>query len=280
MRVLGRGALLVALTAALTGCTAEVGPEVEADAVGEAANAIEKANALHMNALHMNALHMNALHMNALHMNSLDPDSLSAIRDPSANGDLAREFIKYAVACALPTTKSFEFVWTDAQNVEHPESYPGVLGLAPDWATQAPGLTGQRMVSACLAALTNYYGQHVLVSIRAPEAPLKVIDPNELTAYPEIEGAFWGNLWGDTPYLHACYNSDTIANSRSHMRDCAAGHLNPDNSLEECGPIDIVGPCDTVCEAVNSETGAYPSCVLHPGVELSPTEHVITTALP
>lgn len=279
MRVLGRGARLVVLAAALSGCTAEVGPGVE-DSVAEAESAVIKTNALHVNALHVNALHVNALHVNALHVNSLDPNSMSAIRDPSADGALAREFVKYTVACALTSSQTFEFTWTDAQDVDHPETFPGVLGLAPAWDSGPLDLTGQRMVSACLVAHTNWYGMPVMLSMRAPEAPLKVIDPNELTDYPNVEGAFWGNLWEETPYLHACYNADTVANSRAHQRDCAAGHLNPDNSVSECGPIDIVGPCSDVCVPVDGETGAYPSCVVHPGQDPGMTEHVVTTALP
>jgi len=279
MRVLGRGARLVVLAAALGGCTAEVGPEEEQ--VGVAEDEIVKPNALHVNALHVNALHVNALHVNALHVNALEPSALSAIRDSGANGDLTREFVKYTVSCAFAEGQTFEFTWTDEQNVEHVERYPGVLGLAPAWATGPLDLTGQRMVSACLAGLTNYYGTHVTVSMRAPEAPLKVVDPNEFVAYPNIEGAFWGNLWdAQAPFLHSCYNSATVAHSRAHLRACAAGHLNPDNSVVECGIIDIVGPCDTVCEPVSEATGAYPSCIRKPDQDPAMTEHIITTALP
>ncbi|MDI1478575.1 hypothetical protein [Polyangium sp. y55x31] len=279
MRVLGRAARLVVVAAALTGCTAEVGPEVE-DAVGEAASEVQVVNALSLNALSLNALSLNALSLNALSVNALDPSMYAAIREPGLNGDLTREFVKYTVNCALVAGQTFDFTWADEQNVEHEESYPGMLGLAPDWHTGPLDLTGQRMVSGCLAGLTNYYGTHVTVSMRSPEAPLKVVDPNELTTYPNIEGAFWGNLWGETPVIHACYNADTIANSRAHFRDCAAGHLNPDNSVVECGIIDIVGPCSEVCVPVNPETGAYPSCIVNPGQDSSMTEHVITTALP
>ncbi|MDI1432900.1 hypothetical protein QHF89_25605 [Polyangium sorediatum] len=280
MRILGRGAQLVVLAAALGGCTAEVGPEGE-EAVGEAESAVIKDNALNLNALNLNALNLNALNLNALNLNALDPSSFTAIRNADANGDLAREFVKYAVSCALQAGQTFEFSWHDAQDVEHAESYPGVLGLAPYWHTGPLDLTGQRMVSACLAGLTNFYGTHVTISMRSPEAPLKVVDPNELLTYPNIEGAFWGNLWDeDGSYLHSCYNSATVAHSRSKYRACAAGHLNPDNSVVECGIIDIVGPCDTVCEPVNGETGAYPSCIRKPDQDPAMTEHIITTALP
>ncbi|MDC0741260.1 hypothetical protein [Polyangium mundeleinium] len=279
MRVLGRGAQLVVLAAALGGCTAEVGPEE--DAVGVAEGAIVKQNALNVNALNVNALNVNALNVNALNVNALDPNSFAAIRNPGANGDLAREFVKYAVSCSFHAGQTFEFTWIDEQNVEHAEAYPGVLGLAPDWRAGPLDLAGQRMVSACLAGLTNYYGTHVTISMRAPEAPLKVVDPNELLSYPNIEGAFWGNLWDEEgSYLHSCYNSAMVAYSRTHSRDCAAGHLNPDNSVVECGIIDIVGPCDTVCEPVNDETGAFPSCIRKPDQDPAVTEHIITTALP
>ena len=59
----------------------------------------------------------------------------------------------------------------------------------------------------------------------------------ELVDYPDVEGAFWGNLFAAQPYINACYNSATVDNSRAYQRDCAAGHLISGSQIVECGVI-------------------------------------------
>jgi hypothetical protein len=102
----------------------------------------------------------------------------------------------------------------------------------------------------------------------------------ELVEFPDIEGAFWGNLWGCAPFIKACYNSATVNNSRAWKRDCAAGHVLSGGSIEECGMIDIVGPCSQVCQSINGAGQYYPACIEKPGVNTTMTKLVITTALP
>ncbi|HSO00675.1 MAG TPA: hypothetical protein VLS89_20425, partial [Candidatus Nanopelagicales bacterium] len=87
------------------------------------------------------------------------------------------------------------------------------------------------------------------------------------------------NLFAATPYLHACYNSATVANSRSWQRDCAVGHLTA-SGVVECGMIKILGPCCDLCQALNGAGQYYPSCIDRPAVDSTMTKDVITTALP
>jgi hypothetical protein len=127
----------------------------------------------------------------------------------------------------------------------------------------------------------NYYQVPVIISMRSLTEPLKTLTGSqELIDYPEIEGAFWGNLWGSAPFIKACYNSATVANSRAWKRDCAAGHLVSGGSTTECGMIDIVGPCSEVCQTVNGAGQYYPSCIEKPGVNTTTTKLVVTTGLP
>jgi len=281
MKSLSATLILVGLSSML-GCTAEL-PSEDATADAEGAFITDNAltdNALTDNALTDNALTDNALTDNALTDNALTDNALAAIQDPGAQGDLNRELLKYIVACAFKPQQSFDFSWTDEGNVVHNEHYVGQLGIAPQWATGSLGVEGQHMVTSCLAAKTNFYGVHVTISVRSSEKPLR-LQPgsSELTAYSKVEGAFWGNLWAPQPYINACYNSANVNNSRAHKRDCAAGHLEQNGSVSECGIIDILGSCSSVCKSYNSQRGYYEDCRLKPGSNKR-TDLVITTALP
>jgi hypothetical protein len=281
MKLLAACMSLVSLSL-LTGCTGNVDDEFVEEAQGALidTNALDT-NALDTNALDTNALDTNALDTNALDTNALDTNSLAAIQDPSATGTDSRRLMRYLVTCALKPTDRFEFTWTDSADVVHNESYQGYLGLAPEWATGALSNKGKRLVSACLAAHVNYYSVPVVISLRSGDAPLRLHphDP-ELNAYADIEGAFWGNLWGPGRKIYACYNGSNINNSRAHMRDCAAGHLNSDGSISECGIIEIVGECKSVCKKYSHSRGYYERCLTNPGSGNARTDLVITTALP
>ncbi|XXX81484.1 hypothetical protein WMF30_22260 [Sorangium sp. So ce134] len=249
--------------------------------MGESQGALLSGNALAANALNLNALNLNALNLNALNLNGLSAQNLAAIQDPGPNGALAREFLRYAASCALSSAASFDFSWTDSGGAVHHERYPGLLGVAPTWARGPLDELGQRMVSGCVAARVNYYRVPVLLSARSLRDPLKTLcSSQELVDYPDVEGAFWGNLFAAQPYLNACYNSATVTNSRAYQRDCAAGHLTTGGQTEECGVIRIAGSCDRVCQRLNGAGQYYPSCVDRPGHGSATTKEVITTALP
>jgi hypothetical protein len=267
----------LACAAALAGCAAELGGE----AIGSSSDALVSANDLSHNAVNLNAINLNAINLNAINLNAISPENLAAIQDPSPTGDLARQLVRYAVSCALQGDQSFDFSWTDEDDVVHHESYPGLLGVAPSWATGPLNDAGQRMVSGCLAARVNYYGVSVMISSRSLQDPLKTLTGSqELSDFPAVEGAFWGNLFGAQPYMNACYNAATVDNSRAWQRDCAVGHLISGGQTVECGIIHIVGPCADVCQKLNGAGQYYPSCVQHPGQSSTTTKLVITTALP
>src|SRR5689334_8539387 len=156
-------ALLVASLGLPIGCAMPIESSPEEENVDETTAAIVAENALISNALVPNALVPNALAPNALAPNALTPNTLSssaldAIKDAGLGGVLSRLFLKYAVSCAFTPAQSFSFSWTDAQNVVHQEVYYGMVGIAPGWASGSLCTQGQQMVSACIAARTNYYG--------------------------------------------------------------------------------------------------------------------------
>lgn len=217
------------------------------------------------------------LALRALSPATLLPSARAAIEDPGTAGTLSRMFLKYAVECALEPPDSFAFSWTDSAGQTHNEVYHGMIGLVPSWATEPLWINGQRLVSACLASRSNYYGVPVVISMRSIYDPLQWPSSAELDAYPEVEGAFWGNIFAPNPRLRACYTAATVQNSRSWLRECAAGHVNTDGTISPCNGIEIVGSCEDHCRPLNTSRGYYPACF---DPTIGKTHEVITTALP
>ncbi|WP_437722493.1 hypothetical protein [Sorangium sp. So ce861] len=245
--------------------------------LGSSADAIESGNALSYNALSYNALSYNALSYNALSYNALRPEAASALKAPGVGGELFRTLVKYTVSCAFNESQSFRFSWTDAAGATHNEVYPGHLGLADRWDRRPLDEDGKQMVSACLAAHTNRYGVSVLISMRSPQNPLRrEVESDELAMYPHVEGAFWGNLFAETPYLRACYDDSSVEIARAARRDCAAGHPGADGDLEGCGLIEIVGSCQDHCGKLHRSGQYYKNC---DDPESGKTRYVITTGL-
>jgi hypothetical protein len=238
------------------------------------ANALN-ANALNANALYPGALTPGMLGLDPLDLNKLGASTLAALEDPTESGDLSRQLLKYTVSCALDTTQSFAFSWTDASGVSHDATYAGLLGLATGWASQPLDAAGQAWVSACLASRLNYYGVTVSLSSRGPAAGLTTTS-DELAEYPMEEGAFWGNLFTASPAIYACDDTLDDSHSRAKGRDCAAGHLVPGSDPEGCGMLQRVGSCDTLCAALNADS-YHPSCAATPGG--APASSVITVFL-
>ncbi|WP_437586052.1 hypothetical protein [Sorangium sp. So ce1000] len=252
-----------------TACGAD-GEELEAPS-GEAPSALEAGNALNPNALNPNALNPNALNPNALAVSALsliplNPKLLAAILDPGPSGALSREHLRYAIECALESSQSFSFRWVDVSGLDHDETYTGMLGLARSWAWEPLTEEGQRWVSACLAARTNYYGVRVMISSRGPTKAINKQNTPELSTFTKEEGVFWGNIYASSPALYACHVPDNDASSRAALRDCAAGHINETTgSIQPCGTIRILGPCATYCDPIAPKNGIYhPSCFTDP----------------
>jgi hypothetical protein len=274
------GFTLLSLTS-LVGC-ADPTDSSDSEPVDQAASALTEENAMIPNAMIPNAMIPNAMIPNAMIPNALtpgaiDPGALSSLVDAGEAGALSRMFLRYVIGCAFDDTQSFGFEWTDAMGVTHREVYRGALGIAPQWASGPLDPAGQQLVSACVAARTNFYGVPVLISLRSGQQPLSRPSSAELGGYPLVEGAFWGNLFAPSPRLRACYVGRDAANSRAWERDCAAGHLDGHGGTQSCGIIEILGDCADLCDPLDPAGQFFGTCR---DPELGPTATVVTTALP
>jgi hypothetical protein len=259
----------------LSGC---VGSQEETETtLGIAPSAHECTNALNVNALNVNALNVNALNVNALNVNALNIAALTAIQALGPTGDLSRQLLEYTVGCALDSSQSFNFSWTDIALTTHDEQYWGSLGLEPTWSSSPLSDVGQRWVSACLASRVNWYGEHVIISARGSISSLSAPSLAETTSFTMLEGAFWGNLFTLSPELYACHHGPNDAHSRAATRDCAAGHLDANSIPQDCGIIHIVGDCDSVCKPMDTAGSFYPRC--RPDIGAPWVDQVVTVFL-
>ena len=198
------------------------------------------ANALTANALTANALTANALTANALTANALTANALTAngLRDP-----LGRQLLKYVVSCALPEGAGVT-VAVDGQSY----TFPGSLGLAPDWGERRGRCDGscQRWVSACVLSRVDAEGVERLISIRGDARALRPV-PHELRDYPVREATYYGNIFvaGQPRYL--CLSPGATQD----LRVCG-------ESLANC-PMTVVGSCADVCEK-EGRYGAFEDC--------------------
>ena len=85
-------------------------------------------------------------------------------------------------------------------------TFPGSIGLAPHWHTQAMTPSEERWVSACLLAHVNFFGKHVRISIRATDPPVPELEASseERKTYTIAEGGFFGNLFLPQPVAYTC----------------------------------------------------------------------------
>ncbi|MRG90804.1 hypothetical protein [Polyangium spumosum] len=260
----------------LVGCVVQPGGEkVDAEAVGQAQFEINILNGLRPEAL----LAGGDLAKGPLSLDAMSSSARAAIEAPTAEGNRARLFLKYAVGCALGPGQGLSFTWTDGLGRVHQEDYEGEVGLAPAWQEAPLDEAGQQWVSACLGARTNRYGRVVDISMRGSAEGLGAVDDAERKEFPYEEGAFWGNLFAPEPYLRSCHDPANVDRARDVARDCAAGLAGEGD--QDCGIMEIMGPCATQCEELGADL-YHPGCAApQSGVPSGgKTEYVITVFLP
>jgi len=250
--------LMALLGTAASGCLPGVGDEQESIATVE--GACEGENRISVNALDLASLNLKDLNLSVLDLDVLDPAAVSALQDPGTTGARARQILRYAAGCALDSSQSFDFTWVDALSVTHSESYVGSLGLATAWAARPLTVAEDLWISACLIARVNWYGLPVMISMRGSHSQLDHTDALEVQFYSSQEGAFWGTLFGSSPAVYSCHYGANILTSRSKNRDCAAGHYDALNGVQNCGIINIVGDCSTYCSSMTATGKYYPAC--------------------
>jgi GLTT repeat (6 copies) len=206
-------------------------------------------NGLASNGLASNGLASNGLASNGLASNGLASNGLlmAALRDTTTAGTYSRMAFRYMISCALPTGHSVSYTWTDTAAMLHTEVNPGGLGLAPNWETTAATAQDKELVSACMAARTNSKGISVPLSLRANNVTSLAVSSAERSAYTYGEGAFWGNLFTDKPYLYSCSRAAFSQGATSSQ------YLNQGRTCTTaaCGMIVPVGQC------YNSDIAAF-----------------------
>ena len=137
-------------------------------------------------------------------------------------GDLAGEdVIRYMVECALDVGDSVTV--SDGTNSF---TFDGMLGLAPEWKTQACNQDCQQWVSACLMARTNATGAEVQLFVQGDNPALGF---GAAPSFPNYEATYFGNVFEDPAPMHACVGTvGGLVAADQHGRTCA---LNED----ECG---------------------------------------------
>jgi hypothetical protein len=276
---------VVLLAIGLTQGCADLGGDGGDETLGITTDALLTTNKLMPNTITPNSLDPNALNPSTLASNALSPSALNsqvdnAIHNPGTMGDISRTFLQYAVGCAFDSTQTFSFTWTDGGGTVYQENYPGQLGLAPAWANSALNVSEQRWVSACLAARTNYYGVLVNISVRGAHPTISRPEGPEKDEYFHEEGALWGDLFSPEPYVRSCNITANDDNSRTRHRECAAGHVASNGSLDDCGPIERQGPCSTLCDPLDVDNLYHPQCLDDGQDPPTAISEVITVFLP
>lgn len=81
-------------------------------------------------------------------------------------------------------------------------TFPGSMGLAPDWQTRGLSEAEQELVTACILSRTNAFGVSLEISLREsrPESPPTLsASAGEELVFPYFEAAFFGNIFLDEP---------------------------------------------------------------------------------
>jgi hypothetical protein len=159
--------------------------------------AVSSPGSIRTNAMSFNAMSFNSLLLKAnaqlADYSLVEIVAPGSVFEPELVADpYAREFMDYLVSCALDENDSLS--WSGGGLSE---TWEGSLGLCPDWAVAAPSEECQEVVSACLLARTNAYGQSVEISLRglrADESPL-LLGATEAADFPWQEGGFFGNVF-------------------------------------------------------------------------------------
>ncbi|WP_437534191.1 hypothetical protein WME79_08835 [Sorangium sp. So ce726] len=231
----------------LAACIGEADP-LEEDG-GVAAQQVMTHNAFTTNALKASALTTDRLATDALTGNPLTSEAIasssnvmSALRDP-----LAREFLKYVVGCALPDGQSVQ-VSMDGETY----GFDGSIGLSPEWGRDHGQCNArcQGWLSACILARINYLGESVPLSMRGKHKALDA-DQAEQEAFPQREGAYFGDLFAPEQRRFACKSPGSTLISRV----CGGTGVDTQGCI-----VDVLGDCDDVCGAPTSD-GSFPNCV-------------------
>jgi hypothetical protein len=209
--------------------------------LGSTESHVESSNRLAVNRLAVNRLAVNRLAVNRLAVNRLAVNGMaeaSADAEALAAEEGGLELLTYMVSCALPEGETLAVAG---------EELHGWLGVAPNWLDEGLDLSGQRWLTACLLARVNYYGVEVRLSMRGANDALGTT-AEERDAYSVYEGAFWGNLFGETADKSSCtsaYKATAPQVGTLPLRECTV--TDAATGLTRCD-FTPAGTCEDICE--------------------------------
>jgi hypothetical protein len=200
-------------------------------------------NGLAYNGLAYNGLAYNGLAYNGLAYNGL---ASTGFREWfSQNRNMADQVMTYLVRCAMSANQTLTYTEpTTGQTY----TWTGSLGLTPGWASGKPASTReQQVITACLAAHVNRYGQHVFFSMLGRDGEKKEIPTTEteLVEYSQREACFFGNLFtGEGVYVGN--NQGTLDSRESTSRACSLPSTSS-GTPSNCPPMIHAGNCAELC---------------------------------
>lgn len=158
------------------------------------------------------------------------------------------DLLSYLALCALDD---------GAQLAAGGEHYPGLYGLAPEWADSDCDDSCQRWVSACVLAHANAFGNPVTVSLRGEHPGFSWTGEHE-RGFAIQEAAFYGNVFASPPELFACAGDGIRVDSTVYAeRLCSVSGL--------CGVL-FTGECHHAGSPTSGPgAGAGSSCLEEAG---------------
>lgn len=217
-------------------------------------------NGFSLNGFTLNGFSLNGLSGNGLAFSGLTTTALTTSEFSSwflsqgADTSLANMVMRYIVKCAAPAGVTLT---ATVQGVAY--SWPGELGLAPQWIAGNPiPAVEQQLITACLGAHVNKFGEHVPISVQGYQSSGAIIPSaeHELKDFPVKEGCFFGNLFTDEGLYVG--NDSVWSSDKSSSRECAISVSGKANN--NCSPMIFAGKCSDICAADGSKN-AYYSCV-------------------
>ena len=155
------------------------------------------------------------------------------------NSDTGRSTVAYLVRCALPSNRSI--TKQDQNGTSY--TFPGQIGVAPEWETGTCGTDCQQQVTACLLAHVNTSGVHIALWL---DGDSTAINWGQNAAYPDEEGSFFGNIFVSPPVAYYCNGKDFdvgVVPGRIGAGQTNAPYKNPFASpgycRDHCTPADI-----------------------------------------
>lgn len=117
------------------------------------------------------------------------------------SSDSGRSTVAYLVRCALPKGRSI----TKKDQYGRLHTFPGQIGVAPQWESGACDQACQEHISACVLAHVNTTGKNIDLWL---DGDSPAIGWGRSSNHPYQEGSFFGNIFQSPPKAYFCNGRD------------------------------------------------------------------------